>query len=439
MTNTSIFHAYDIRGKYPEELNEETAYAIGRAVVCHLACKELRIGRDCRLSSPKLHAAFISGVQDQGCTVIDIGLCSTPLLYFASKKSPAAMITASHLPPEYNGIKLCKKNAEPIGSETGLREIQDLFTKKQFKPVKKKGTLHHDNILPDYIKHCMTFAKHIKPFTIVVDAGNGMGGITCAEVFKHLPCTLIPLYFEPNGTFPNHEANPLKPENMRDLQNAVKKHHADLGVAFDADADRILLVDEQGNIISGDKILGLLAQNLLHTTKNATILYDLRATRALPEFITKHGGKPLQTRVGHAFIKQAMRQHNAHIGGELSGHFYFKENNFAESTDITLLMILNLLSREEKKLSKLVQPLKTRAHSGEKSYAVPNTKETLQKLEQAFPTAHVDRLDGITLTFDTWWFNARPSQTEPVLRLVVEANTQQELKARIQALEKIII
>ncbi len=438
MTNTSIFHAYDIRGKYPEEINEETVYAIGRAVVCHLNCKELRIGRDCRLSSPQLHAAFTTGVQDQGCTVIDIGLCSTPVLYFASKKSPAIMITASHLPPEYNGIKICKKNAEPIGSETGLQEIKEIFTKKNFPIPKQKGTLHHENILPDYIKHCMTFAEHIKPLTVVADAGNGMGGMTCTEVFKHLPCTLIPLYFNPDGRFPNHEANPLKPENMRDVQTAVKQHHADIGVAFDADADRALLVDEKGNIISGDQILGLLAQDLLHKTKNATILYDLRATRALPHFITSLGGKPLKTRVGHAFIKKAMREHNATLGGELSGHFYFKNNNSAESTDITLLTILNILSREEKKLSELVKPLQTYAHSGEKSYAVQDTQKTLHTLEKAYPNATIDRTDGITITFDTWWFNARPSQTEPVLRLVIEANTPQELKKRTSQVEHII-
>ena len=433
-----IFRAYDIRGRVPEDLTEDIVYGIGRALVVYLECSEIYVGRDCRLSSPALHSALIKGIIDQGANVIDIGLCSTPMIYFASKYGPAAMITASHLPKEFNGLKFCRKCADPIGLESGLGDIKRIYEKQEFNVPKNKGVLKHENILQAYVSHCLSFANKIKPLTVVVDAGNGMGGLACSEIFKQLPCKIIPLYFEPDGTFPNHEANPIKSETLKDLQKTVKKHNADIGAAYDADCDRILFVDEKRNIVSGDLALGLLSMYFLKKNKGATVLYDLRSTHALPEFIKNIGGKAVQTRVGHAFIKPLMRQHQAILGGELSGHFYYKNNQYAESGDIALLLCLSLLSEENKSLSQLLKPLNKYSHSGEISFTVKNQKNVLNVLESSFEGYEINYLDGITLTFKDWWFNARPSQTEPVLRIVIEANTNKLMSEKLKKIKGII-
>ncbi|MBI4016993.1 MAG: phosphomannomutase/phosphoglucomutase [Candidatus Aenigmarchaeota archaeon] len=436
-----IFRTYDIRGKAPEDLNAEVVYKIGRAFALYAGSSEIIVGRDCRLSSESLHSAFVAGITDQGVDVIDIGLCSTPILYFASKRGPAAMVTASHMTREYNGVKFCGAGAFPVGADTGLLDIKKIFDKGKFPPAKRKGTVRTEDVLPAYVSHCLSFAKNIRPLTVVVDAGNGMGGLACAEIFKHLPCRLLPLFFEQDGSFPNHEANPLKPENLFDLQKAVKKNNADIGAAYDADCDRILFVDEKGQTVYGDTILGLLALEFLKTDKGATVLYDLRTSHAVPEAISLAGGKPERTVVGHALIKPLMKKRNAIFGGELSGHFYFRDNQFAESGDITLILMLKLLSEENKPLSKLVKPFKKYAHSGEINFEVADRELAMKKLRQTFPEAVVDMLDGITLTFDEWWFNARPSRNDPVLRVVVEAGTEKLMREKLalisEALHKI--
>ncbi|MBI4147946.1 phosphomannomutase/phosphoglucomutase [Candidatus Woesearchaeota archaeon] len=434
-----IFRTYDIRGKVPDDLNEKNVYEIARAFVLYAKCKEVRVGQDCRLSSPTLFTAMVKGLTDQGANVIDIGLCSTPMLYHVSKNGPAAMITASHMPKEFNGIKFCRQGAQPVGTATGLLDIKKIVEAGHFPTPISKGTTRKVDILADYVTHCLSFiTTPLKPYTVVADAGNGMGGLACTEIFKHIPCTLIPLFFKPDGRFPNHEANPIKPENLKDLQAAVKKHRAHLGAAYDADCDRILFVDENGKIITGDKILGLLALEFLKRQKNATILYDLRSTRTVPETIQKHGGKAMRTPVGHALIKPLMKKHNAIIGGELSGHFFIRDNQYAESADITLLLILSLLSQENKPLSELAKPFAVYAHSGEINFDVEDREKMMKLLKDHYPGARVDTLDGITLDFTDWWFNARPSQNDPVLRLVVEAKTQTMLDEKLAELRRII-
>jgi len=294
------------------------------------------------------------------------------------------------------------------------------------------------NVLPEYVKHCLSFAKSFTSLKVVVDAGNGMGGVACEEIFKKLPCSLVKLYFEPDGDFPNHEPNPVKPENLKDLQRAVKKHSADIGAAYDADADRILFVDEKGGILTGDIVLGLLAKECLKKSPYATVLYDLRATRAVPEEIEKFGGKPVRTVVGHALIKPLMKKLNAVLGGELSGHFYYKDNQNAESGDITLLLMLKLLSDEKKTLSELAAPFKKYAHSGEINFEVVDCEAAIGKLQNFFKNARVDTLDGVTLSFDNWWLNARPSRNDPVLRVVVEAENKKIMKEKVALITKLM-
>lgn len=435
----SIFKSYDIRGKVPEELNEQLAYKIGRAFIKHTGAAKVIVGRDCRTSSPDLQRALMTGLVEQGATVIDIGQCSTPLLYYASWKHPAIMITASHLPKEYNGLKMCNKGAQPIGMKTGLNIIEH-YTYSDYPKAQKKGAILAANYTDSYITHCLRFANNnIQPFTIVIDAGNGMGGPTMKKLLQNIPCKLIPLYFEPDGTFPNHEANPLKQETLKDIIEEVKKQQADLGVALDADADRIILIDETGMPLSGDITLGILALAALKKQPKATILYDLRSTRALPEQITTAGGTAIQTPVGHSNIKPLLTKHKALIAGEISGHYYYYDNKNAESPEITLLLILNLMSAENKKLSELAAPFKKYHHSGEINFHVQDIQKTMTTLEKKYSDAIIDKLDGTTFTYPDWWFNTRPSQTEPVLRLVIEAKTQEKLKEKIEEISEIIM
>lgn len=434
-----IFKSYDIRGKVPDELNEQLAYKIGRAFIKHTGAAKVIVGRDCRKSSPELQRALMTGIVEQGATVIDIGECSTPLLYHASWKHPAIMVTASHLPKEFNGFKLCNKGAQPIGMNSGLNIIEH-YTHSDFPKAQKRGAILTANYTDSYIAHCLRFANTTIPFTIVIDAGNGMGGQTMKKLLQNIPCKLIPLYFEPDGTFPNHEANPLKQETLKDLIEEVKKQQADFGVALDADADRIILIDETGTPLSGDTTLGILALAALKKQPKATILYDLRSTRALPEQITAAGGTAIQTPVGHSNIKLLLTKHKALIAGEISGHYYYYDNKNTESPEITLLLILNLMSAENKKLSELAAPFKTYAHSGEINFHVNDIQKIIAKLEKKYSDATtIEKLDGTTFTYPDWWFNTRPSQTEPVLRLVVEANNQEKLKEKIEEVSEIIL
>lgn len=433
--NTDIFKSYDIRGIYPSELNEAVAESIGRAFVQFLNAKTIAIGRDMRTSSQALCEAFARGVMRQGADVVDLGLTSTDELYFAVGHYgyPAgAMITASHNPKEYNGFKLCRENAIALSAETGVFAIRDLVAAGGFDDAARAGTMTRRNALPDFAKHCLSFIDMsvLKPLRIVIDCGNGMGGLIVPAVFEKLPFAVIPLHFELDGTFPNHPASPIEPENMVDVQKAVKLHGADLGAAFDGDADRMFITDEQGRLVGGDMVTALVADMLLRKHPHATILYNLICSRAVPELIAAHGGNAVRTRVGHSIIKSVMREQNAIFGGEHSGHFYFRDNYYADSGLIALLVVLELISREGKSVSKLLQPLDRRCRSGEINSRVDDAPAKLRELEQHYAGARsIDHLDGITIEYDDWWFNVRPSNTEPLLRLNVEADSP-ELLAR---------
>ncbi|MBV8281352.1 MAG: phosphomannomutase/phosphoglucomutase, partial [Candidatus Eremiobacteraeota bacterium] len=405
-----IFKSYDIRGIYPDELNEDVARRVGRAFVDYLHAPTVAVGRDMRLSSDPLFRAFADGATLQGAEVIDLGLTSTDELYFAVGHFgyPAgAMITASHNPKQYNGIKLCRENAIALSGETGVYAIRDLALADRFTPAAKRGTIVARDALPDFVTHCLSFIDPatIKPLKIVVDAGNGMAGLIVPAVFKHLPVTLIPLYFDLDGSFPNHPASPIEPENMVALQGAVKKFGADLGAAFDGDADRVFITDEHGALVGGDMVTALVARNLLRRSPGATILYNLICSRSVPEVITRNGGTPVRTRVGHSHIKKIMREQNAIFGGEHSGHFYFRDNYYADSGLIALLVVLELLSIESKPVSELLRPLDTRVRSGEINSHVADSTAKLVQLERHFDGAVIDHLDGLTIQYPTWWAN----------------------------------
>jgi phosphomannomutase len=441
--NPDIFKSYDIRGIYPTELNERIAQRIGRAFVEFMHPRAVAVGRDMRLSSLPLFQAFAEGVMLQGADVVDLGLTSTDELYFAVGhfEYPAgAMITASHNPKDYNGFKLCRENAIPLSSETGVFAIRDLALADAFVPAPKRGTMAAQDPLPAFVEHCLSFidVNAIKPLKIVVDAGNGMAGLIVPEIFKRLPVQLIPLYFELDGSFPNHPASPIEPENMVALQSAVVKHGADLGAAFDGDADRVFITDERGTLVGGDMVTALVAKNLLRGKPGAKILYNLISSRSVPEVIAANGGTPIRTRVGHSYIKAIMRDQNAIFGGEHSGHFYFRDNYFADSGLIALLVVLELLSVEGKRVSELLRPLDTRVRSGEINSHVRDAGAKMAALEKIYSDATIDHLDGLTIQYPDWWANVRPSNTEPLLRLNVEANDPATLAAKRDALLSII-
>jgi len=433
----AIFKAYDIRGIYGENLNDEVAYRIGRAAAQYLNVSDIAVGRDMRNSSPQLAAAMLRGISDQGVNAIDLGMVTTDGLYFAVGKFnyPAGvMITASHNPGKYNGMKFCRAQAFPISLESGLADIRDLAISGDFSEPAKNGQVLQRDISDDYVKHALSFidVNKIRPLKVVIDAGNGMAGLIMPKVFQHLPCELVPLYFDLDGNFPNHPASPIEPENMVDVQKKVREVGADLGAAFDGDADRMFPVDEHGNLVDGSMVIASVANSLLHKFPGSTILYNLIVSKSVPALITKLGGNAVRTRVGHSYIKAEMRQLNGIFGGEHSGHFYFRDNWFADSGLIALLIILELVSVENKPLSELLKPLDRGFRSGEINSIVTDVQGKLRDLEQHFgkDAQSVDHLDGITLDFGDWWFNVRPSNTEPLLRLNVEANSPELMQQK---------
>ncbi len=435
--NPHIFAAYDVRGIYPTEVNEEAAYRFGRALVLYLKPAQVAVGRDMRVSSPALAEALIRGITDQGADAIDLGLTTTDELYFAVGKFnyPAGvMITASHNPKQYNGFKTCREQAIALSSATGLNDIRDLVLKGDFPRPEDTGRVIRRDVTDDYINHALSFIdiNKIKPLKIAADAGNGMAGMILPRVFQRLPCQLIPLYFELDGNFPNHPASPIEPQNMVDLQKAVRDNRADLGVAFDGDADRMFIVDEHGGLIGGDMVTALVSKNLLKKQRGATILYNLICSRSTPETIERAGGRAVRTRVGHSFIKAQMREENAIFGGEHSGHFYFRDNWYADSGLIAFLIVLELISEENQPVSALLEPIDTRFRSGEINSEVKDIPAKLKQLEEDYRAqgAEVDHLDGITVQFKDWWFNVRPSNTEPLLRLNLEADTKALMEAK---------
>jgi phosphomannomutase len=433
----AIFKAYDVRGIYGRDLTEEITYRIGRAAAQYLNVPEIAVGRDMRLSSPQLAAALIQGITDQGVNAIELGMTTTDELYFAVGKFnyPAGvMITASHNPGEYNGMKFCRAQAFPVSLESGLADIRDLAISGEFAEPAYKGQIIKRDILDDYVQHALSFidVSKIRPLKVVIDAGNGMAGMVMPHVFKHLPCELIPLYFELDGTFPHHPASPIEPENMEDLQRKVREVGADIGAAFDGDADRMFPVDEHGNLVDGSMVTAIVSNSLLHKHPGSTILYNLIVSKSVPELINSLGGKAVRTRVGHSYIKAEMRKLNAIFGGEHSGHFYFRDNWFADSGLIAFLITLELVSVEGKPLSELLKPLDKGVRSGEINSRVSDVQGKLRALEEKFGKGapSVDHMDGITVDYGDWWFNVRPSNTEPLLRLNVEANNRQLMEQK---------
>jgi phosphomannomutase len=430
MINPAIFKAYDIRGVYPDELDGDAAHAIGSATIAHLRAKKVAVARDMRRSGPELMAELIRGMVEQGAAVTDLGLCSTDELYFAVGKygfDAGVMVSASHNPAKYNGFKFCREQAISISSETGLNAIRDIALKGVLPPKPALGSVRTQEILPEFASHVMSFVDKsaIRPLRLCIDAGNGMGGLIVPEVFKHLPCEVTPLYFELDGSFPHHQPSPLEPENMVDVQRAVRETKADMGVAFDGDADRMFITDEHGELVGGDIVTALVAKALLARNPGATVLYNLICSRSVPEVIAASGGTGIRTRVGHSFIKVQMRETNAIFGGEHSGHFYFRDNWYADSGMIALLMVLELVSRENKPVSELVRSISTRVRSGEINSHVQDTQGRLKALADHFKDARQDDLDGLTVQYNDWWFNVRPSNTEPLLRLNVEGDTRE--------------
>jgi phosphomannomutase len=430
----NIFKSYDIRGLYPEELSDDLAYEIGRAFVAEIGVTSIVVGRDMRPSGTTLFEALARGATEAGADVTDIGLVSTDALYFAVGKYDFAggiMITASHNPATYNGLKMTRDRAQAISLETGLGAIRDRIANGiATPPAATPGTIATRDVLDDFAQHCLGFVEkaRIKPFKIAIDAGNGMAGLTVPYIFKHLPCAVTPLFFELDGTFPNHPASPIEPENMVDLQKAVLAGGCDLGVAFDGDADRMFIVDEKGGLVGGDIVTALVAINTLKRYPGAKILYNLICSRSVPEEILKNGGVPIRSQVGHSLIKKTMRDEDVVFGGEHSGHFYFRDNWFADSGMIALLQCLEVFSDAGKPVSEVIAPIDARFRSGEINSHVKDIPGKLASLEAHYAAGEIDHLDGLTVQFPDWWMNVRPSNTEPLLRLNVEGDTKEAME-----------
>jgi phosphomannomutase len=426
-----LFKSYDVRGIYPAQIDDDIAYGIGRCVVPLLGAQKIAIGRDMRPSGENLFEALARGATEAGADVLDVGLVSTDALYFAVGKydlDGGIMITASHNPAQYNGMKFTRARAEAISLDTGLSDIRDcLLSGSLPQPAQRKGTVERRNILNDFAEHCLSFVDRtkIKPFKIAIDAGNGMAGATVPYVFRHLPCEIVPLYFELDGSFPNHPASPIEPENMVDLQAAVKKHGCDLGVAFDGDADRMFVVDERGQLIDGSTVTALVALNTLKKYPGSKILFNLIASRSVPELIEKAGGIPVRSKVGHSIIKAVMREQDVVFGGEHSGHFYFRDNWYADSGMIALLQCLEVFSEANEPVSHVIEPIDTRFRSGEINTQVSDIPGKMRQIQEHYKDARVDDFDGITISYPRWWMNVRPSNTEPLLRLNVEGDTKE--------------
>jgi phosphomannomutase len=439
-----IFKAYDVRGIVPEELDSEVARHLGRALVTYLRPKQVAVGRDMRLSSLQLFESLCSGITAQGADVVDLGLVSTDGLYFAVGKfgyEAGVMVTASHNPREYNGFKICRGEALPLSGQEGLDQIKELMISESYPETRSRGRISRNDIGAAYTDHVLSFIDRnkLQPFKIVIDAGNGMAGKILPQVFSHLPCEVVPMYFELDGNFPNHLASPIEPENTEELRRRVVTEKADFGASFDGDADRMFLIDEKGKILGGDMVTALVAKNLLEKNPGATILYNLICSKTVAETVTACGGKAVRTKVGHALIKPLMKKYNAIFGGEHSGHFYFRDNWYADSGLIALLVCTELLSTEKKPLSELVNTIDHYYRSGEINSHVEDIPAKLLELEKVLsPGGEVDHLDGLTIDYGDWWFNVRGSNTEPLIRLNVEAQDPKMLEEKKEKLLTVI-
>jgi phosphomannomutase len=429
---STIFKAYDVRGVYPSDLDEEISRRIGAAFARFAGADRIAIGRDMRTSSPTLSEAFVEGAISQGVSVLDFGEVSTDALYFGSGRLevPGAMFTASHNPGRYNGLKMCREKAVPIASDTGLEDIRS--TAEVIEVSVATGSVDSVDILSEYADHCRSFVERdrLRPLRVAVDAGNGMAGKTVPIVFEPLPFEVEPLYFELDGTFPNHPANPIEPQNLDDLRRVVTEKGCDVGIAFDGDADRMFLVDDNAELISGSLTTALVAERILKKEPGEGIIYNLICSWTVPEVIQENGGHPIRTRVGHSFIKRVMAETGAVFGGEHSGHYYFRDNFRADSGMIAALLVLEAMSESDAPLSEMLRPYQRYTGSGEINSEVADQQGKIEELAAAYSEGKQDRTDGLTVEFDDWWFNCRASNTEPLLRLNLEARTPELMETR---------
>ena len=440
----AIFKAYDVRGTVGDQIDADGVRAIGGAFARFAASTgagTVLVGRDMRPESEEFAAVFGDGAMDHGANVVDVGLCATDMLYYASGSLdlPGAVFTASHNPAGYNGIKMCGPGAAPIGADTGLQAIKSMAIAGP-DPATTRGTRTSRDLLSDYVAHVRSFVdtEALAPLLVVADTANGMGGLVVPAVFEGLPLALDHLYPELDGTFPNHPADPLQPENLRDLQGRVLELSAHVGMAFDGDADRMFLVDEYARPVSGSLTTAIIARTILERDSGATIIHNLICSKTVPEVIAEGGGTAVRTKVGHSIIKQAMADTGAIFGGEHSGHYYFRDNYRADSGLIAALMVLEALSHNPAGLSDLVSDLNRYASSGELNTVVADAAEVIERVAAAYPNAGQDRLDGLTVDLGDWWFNLRPSNTEPLLRLNLEAPTPEEVLHRVAEVQALI-
>ena len=437
-----IFKAYDVRGVVPDELDADIARRVGAAFAEWSKERAILLGRDCRLSSPELAEAIADGATSRGVDVVDLGLASTDLLYFASGSQdlPGVMLTASHNPKQYNGLKFCLAGAKPVGEDSGLRDIRAMVEAGEPSSVAEPGRVERRDLLDAYVDHVLSFTDvaAMRPLVVAADTANGMGGLVVPAVMKRLPVTLHHLYAELDGTFPNHPADPIDPENQRDLKAAVVEHRADIGLAFDGDADRVFLIDEKAEDVSGSLMTALVAAAMLDREPGAKVVHNLICSWTVPEVVREHGGVPVRTRVGHSFIKQVMAESGAIFGGEHSGHYYFRDNYRADSGLIAAVVAMGELSKVEVPLSRLLAPFRRYFDSGEINSRVEDQQGTLELIAARLSDGRQDRLDGLTVEYDDWWCNVRPSNTEPLLRLNVEARTPELLAEKTAVMLDVI-
>ena len=435
----SIFKAYDIRAIYPAQINGEVARRVGRAFIDYLggAPRRIAVGRDVRLSSPEIAGAFIDGARSEGAEITDIGVVGTDMIYFyvaSQDLDGGAIVTASHNPKEYNGIKMVRRGALPLSGDAGIKEIKEAIGAGRFADKgTKEGKVVARTISDEYGDHCLSFidVARVPHLKVVLDTGNGMGAIGASAIFKRLPLELVKMYFELDGTFPNHPPDPLEEANRREIMERVAAEKAGLGIAWDGDADRCFFIDDTGQFVPGDFVTALVGETFVRREPGAKVVYDVRASRAVRDRVQAAGGTALMNRVGHAFIKKRMRDENAVFGGEVSGHFYFRDNWYADNGMIPALLVLEMLGREGRKFSELLAPLRAKYFiSGEINSRVADVEGALRRIEERYPDAKITRMDGLSFDYDDWHFNVRPSNTEPLLRLNLEAFTADDMRRR---------